>query len=714
MKEKTTPQKDQNLIFSKAFLIWLGGVVLSLIIFYSIIKIKFFEKDTYIDKSKLFFAVKEETVPAMRGNIYASDGTLLATSSPRYDIYIDFKAIDSTLWKDSIKALSDSLARFFKIKSGSKKILSELTTQKKNGNRYYKIADNISFYEMRRLSQFPIFNKGRFRGGFIVENKSSRELMFGELARRTIGYKIDKYYVGLEGAFDEVLRGTDGKRLIKRVAPNTWLPLSENTEIKPIDGKDIVTTLDIYLQEITHNALYNHLKKHRAHHGCAIVMEVKTGEIKAIANLTRMPDSSYAETFNYAIGEGYEPGSTFKLLSLMAALDDEKIKPDEILQTGNGQIAFRDKKGNVISVLKDAHPGGYGNITVQQAFEFSSNVGIALAIMKAYGKNPSEFVEKLIKRYDILTPLNLEIPGEAKTYIVEPGKKGWSPFISLPWLSIGYGVKISPIHLLTYYNAIANNGVMVKPRFVKAFVSREDTIKKFEPVVLKQTLCKPTTVKILQSFMEGVVERGTAQVLKKATFKIAGKTATAQISRGGRYKESGSAEYYASFVGYFPADTPVYSCIVVVNRPSAGEYYGGTVAAPVFLEIADKIYTYMHQLMAKKTNIPSTPQIKTTTTYKKLNHLLSLLEWKINLPVPSDLNDYVHTSADDIETILPATAFQKKTLPSLIGLKAQDAIDVLEKLNCTPVIEGRGVVTEQFPAAGSPIYKNMKVSLKLK
>ncbi|MCX7696267.1 MAG: transpeptidase family protein [Bacteroidales bacterium] len=714
MKEKATPRNDQQTIFSKAFLVWLGGVVLSLLIFYSLIKIKFFEKHTYIEKSKLFFTVREETVPAMRGNIYASDGTLLATSSPRYDIYIDFKAIDSSLWKDSISILCDSLAKFFKKRYDSKKLFQDLSVQKKKGNRYYKLADNVSFYEMRRLSRFPIFNKGKFKGGFIVENKSSRELMFGELAKRTIGYKIDKYYVGLEGAFDEVLRGIEGKRLIKRVAPNTWLPLSENTEIKPIDGKDILTTIDINLQEITHNALYNHLKKQKAHHGCAVVMEVKTGEIKAIVNLTRMPDSSYAETYNYAIGEGYEPGSTFKLISLMVALDDQKIKPEDILPTGNGQIVFRDKKGNIVSILKDAHEGGYGNITIKQAFELSSNVGIAMAIMKAYGKNPSEFVEKIAKKYDLLSPLNLEILGEAKPYMVEPGKSGWSNLISLPWLSIGYGVKLSPIHLLTFYNAIANDGVMVKPRFVKAFLSREDTIKKFQPVILKSPLCKPATVEILRSFMEGVVEQGTAQVLKKATFKIAGKTATAQISRGGKYKEAGSAEYYASFVGYFPADTPIYSCIVVVNRPSAGEYYGGTVAAPVFLEIADKIYTYMNQLMVKKTTVTSMPKVSAITSYKKLSHLFSMLGWQISYPIPQDIYDYVNVNSKTLETILPTQSIRKKILPSLIGLKAQDAIDVLEKLNCTPVIEGKGEVVEQFPFAGTTVYKNMKVTLKLK
>jgi len=710
-------EKENNnlntVIFSKAFFIWVGGILFSFIILVMMIKIKFFDKDKYLEISKSYYAIKEDIIPASRGNIYAEDGTLIATSSPRYDIYLDFVAIDSALWKDSSKFLCDSLSAFAKDLGIKNKRCTQLKSEKKKNNRYFKLFTNISFYDMMRLSHFPIFNKGRYKGGFIVVTKNSRELIFGELAKRTIGYQINKYYVGLEGAYENVLKGIDGKRLIKRVAPGQWLPLSENEEIKPVDGKDILTTIDIYLQEITHNALYNHLKKHKAHHGTAIVMEVSTGEIKAIANLTRTKDSSYVEDFNYAIGEGYEPGSTFKLFSLMAALDDGKISPDDQLPIGKGELVFRDKRGNVISVLKDAHEGGYGTITVRQAFELSSNVGVAMATMKAFGKNPAYFVNKL-KQYGVLNPLNLEIPGEAKPFMIEPGQQGWSNLISLPWLSIGYGVKLSPIHLLTYYNAIANGGKVVKPRFVKAILQKNDTIQKFAPIVLRESFCKPQTVKILQSFMEGVVERGTAQILKTAPFKIAGKTSTAQISRGGKYKESGSTQYYAGFVGYFPADNPKYSCIVVINRPAAGEYYGGSVAAPVFLEIADKIYSYKNELFQKDTTSSITPYLNTITTYNKINQFISLLKWKLSIPVPEDFGDIVKLNNTQIESFLPKKAIKSTVFPSLLGLKAQDAIDILEFLGCRPILEGRGEVSAQLPPAGTPIRKGMKVILKLK
>ncbi|MCK4639399.1 MAG: penicillin-binding protein 2, partial [Bacteroidales bacterium] len=414
--------------------------------------------------------------------------------------------------------------------------------------------------------------------------KTIRKMPFKELAKRTIGYenKKENLFVGLEGAYSEYLEGKKGKQLRQRICNGDWKPIQDENEIEPQNGKDIITTIDINIQDVAENALLEHLKEHKAFQGCAILMEVETGYIKAIANLQYdSSDNKYKESYNYAFAENVEPGSTFKLASMIAVIEDRKVNLSDTIDTGDGWIVYYNR------TMRDAYKIRDGKITCREAFEKSSNVGVSMIIWDAYKKNPEKFVEHL---YDMSLnkPLGIEFQGEGHPFIKHPkDKKIWYG-TTLPWMSVGYEISLTPLQILTFYNAVANGGKMVKPMFVKEIRQTGKTIKTFKPVVINKSICSKRTIDTVQSLLEGVVERGTAKSLNNSIYKIAGKTGTAQIANKNKGYNKGF--YNASFVGYFPADDPKYSCIVVVNKPSGGKYYGSSVAAPVFKEIADKVY----------------------------------------------------------------------------------------------------------------------------
>ncbi|PKP05147.1 MAG: peptidoglycan glycosyltransferase [Bacteroidetes bacterium HGW-Bacteroidetes-6] len=703
---KKAEDTTQKTVFSRAFLIYALSGVFALLIIYKLFSIQFSEGDELREKA-MNLAVKYIDIQARRGNILADDGSLLATSVPRFDLFVDLspKTISQKLFDDNIDSLSICLHGFFKDKSVDeyKKLLKN---ERAKSNRYLRIGRNLDYFGMKEVSSFPIFNQGQYRGGLIVIQNDRREMPFELLAKRTIGFIRENYWVGIEGAYDSLLRGTDGKRLMKRISGQNWIPVDDQADIKSDDGKDILTTIDINLQDVAETALYTNLQKHDAHHGCVVLMEVETGEVKAIANLQKLPDGTYAEAYNFAIGESYEPGSTFKLMSMMVALDDGKVSLDDKVNTGNGKFKYGKQ------TMTDSHEGGLGTISIRQAFELSSNIGISSMIVKAYGANPGKFIEGLYK-IGINKPLGLEIKGEGLPYIKKPGDPYWSA-VSLPWMSIGYELRMTPMQILVVYNAIANNGKMMKPMFVKEVQYAGQTLTKFEPQILNPAICNQKTVKEVQSLLEGVVLRGTATNLKHAVFPIAGKTGTAQISQGGSYRGSGGPEYYASFVGYFPADHPRYSCIVVVNKPKNSSYYGGSVAAPIFLEIAEKIYATRIEMRQQDTaNQVNNDPGCIYSSLQNINTIYSMLGVSLNQKINAQIDDFVYIDPASDTLKYKVVNQQSNRLINLKGMSAPDAIAYLEKNGAVVSLSGKGWVVSQSPRAGTPIKNGMKVKLIL-
>lgn len=642
------------------------------------------------------------SIEPMRGNIYASDGSLLATSLPRYDVHLDLKAsgISAESFNENIDSLALKLSQLFgdKSKADYKRILKEA---RRDGERYFLLKRNISFHQQREIRTFPLLKMGRNKGGLIITQLSRREKPFRLLASRTIGYKVENGKVapvGIEGAFDEHLRGTKGKRLMQRIAGNVWKPVNNEIEIEPMDGHDVVTTIDLNLQDVAENALLNQLSSHDADMGCAILMEVSTGHIKAIANLKRKPDGSYTEEFNYAIGQGTEPGSTFKLISMMAAMEDGYVNPEDTCDTWGGVMQLA---GGI--KLKDSHDGGYGKVPVTKAFAASSNVGMASIIMKYYNKNPEAFVQR-IRSMHIADPLDIQITGEAKPRIKSSKDKDWSK-VSLPFMAIGYESKMSPLQLLTFYNAVANNGKMVQPLFVDEIRNKGQLVKKYPVKVIADSICSSETIRKARKLLEEVVVSGTASHIRHAQYTIAGKTGTAQIAQGADGYKKGNVKYQASFAGYFPADKPRYSCIVVVYAPGKDVYYGASVACPVFKEIADKAFALnvdMHKEIEEVDSLfAGYPKLKAGRSNPS-----SIVSKQLKLPVNVPPSGW-HTSS--MKVYSPTD----EIVPDVRGMGLRDALYLLESQGMQVKPVGRGAVVKQSVAAGTKIKKGQQIIIEL-
>ncbi|HLG33734.1 MAG TPA: penicillin-binding protein 2, partial [Bacteroidia bacterium] len=528
-------------------------------------------------------------IEASRGNILSEDGDLLATSVPVYDLYMDVRApgITTELFYKKVDSLSLSLSNLFGDRTFAA-YKKDLKTAWAERDRYHLLQRKISFKQLIAVKKFPLLRMGRNKGGLIVQQKDKRELPYKLLAARTIGYKVGAVKpVGIEGAFNEELQGVNGLQLMQKIAGNVWMPLNDNNEVEPRNGRDIITTLDVNIQDITEQALYNQLMTHNAEKGCAVVMEVATGKIKSIANLTRMPDGNYSETFNYAVGYSSEPGSTFKLASVMAAFEDGLLDLDDSVETYHGRFQYFNR------TMKDSHEGGYGKVSLQKAFAVSSNVGISQLIYRSYAKKPDAFVNHL-RRFNLDKKMKLQITGEGIPFIKDTKNKSWSG-VSLPWMSIGYEVSLTPLQQLAFYNAVANNGRMVKPKFVDEIRDHGVTVQSFPTEIITDTLCSRSTLAKAKKLLETVVESGTATNIRNNIYKIAGKTGTAQVGYS-KLNPDRKVTYQASFAGYFPAENPRYSCIVVIYSPSSGLIYGSEVAAPVFKEISDKVYAMQFEL----------------------------------------------------------------------------------------------------------------------
>ncbi len=702
--DHSLPPIKRDIIWRIA-LIYFAALVIAILIIGKIIYLQFFESEKWAEKAT---TIKDLIIESNRGDILADDNKLLATSLPSYEVHLDLKseALTNEVFQKNVDSLAFCLTKLFKDKSKNE-YLAELKNARQNGERYYLLKNRINYQQLKKLKTFPIFRLGRYKGGFIYERTNTRIRPHYNLAARTVGYiKEDGNAVGIEGAYDNELRGTKGLKLVQRIANGVWMPLNDGNEVEPEDGNDILTTLNIYIQDVAEKALQEQMIRSNADHGCVIVMEVKTGDIKAMVNLKRGADLIFREEYNYAIGESTEPGSTFKLASLIAAFEDNYIKPTDSIETGNGIVLY----GNF--PIRDAYLKGYGKISVQEAFELSSNVGISKIIHKFYKEKPKKFVEKLFSM-NLNEKLNIDIKGEGLPYIKSPRDNLWSS-ISLPQMSIGYEVRLTPLQLLTFYNAIANNGKMMKPRFVTAVQKHGFEIKNFPTEVLNSSICSPSTIKKVKKMLEGVVLRGTAKNLRNANYKIAGKTGTAQIAKGKKgYKNNDEISYQASFVGYFPAEKPLYSCIVVIYDLSSEFYYGNVVAGPVFREITDKIFAMRYDVQpdisANKRSVVEIPVMQSgfRTDFDEICK-------KTNIPFQNrETGNWVQTVERKGKVEFRNLEVRKNVVPNVVRMGASDAIFLLENLGLKVVLHGRGIIKKQSLKSGESFKKGEKIILEL-
>ncbi|MBU2907747.1 MULTISPECIES: penicillin-binding protein [Arenibacter] len=614
------------------------------------------------------------TIAPKRGNLYSDDGSLLATSVSRYTIRFDAETVGKRDFEDNVKPLSDALAKLLgKTSSHYQQLLRKA---KANKNRYALIARNLDYSDYVAVKQFPLFNKGPYKGGLIIEQKIVREHPLGKIAERSVGYERvdeDGYYtrVGLEGAFGQYLRGVEGKRLKQKIAKGQWKPIGWDNIVEPKDGYDVVSTIDINIQDIAHHALLGQLEKYNAEHGCVIVMETKTGEVKAISNLGRTSEGKYYERLNYAIGESHEPGSTFKLMSMVVALEDKVIDTNTVIDTEKGTYKVYNR------TVRDSKHGGYGKITAAKAFEVSSNTAFAKIINNNYKDNPEKFVNRLMNM-NLHRELGLPVNGEGTPVIRYPGDKGWSG-VSLAWMSHGYEVSLTPLQTLTFYNAIANDGEMLKPRLIKAVKEWDKTILKFEKEVINPSICSKETAHKVQQLLKDVVEKkhGTGHGLYSPNFSMAGKTGTTQKNYVSKDPEV--MKYISTFAGYFPADDPKYSCIVVIHEPdkSVG-YYGADVSGPVFKSVAQKIYA-------------SSPLVDEV-----------------------DVNDAGNKNLEENYQRYFADSNKKyNEVPNVEGMSGMDAVSILENLGIEVEVKGNGKVKKQSIAKGTDLKKVNKIVLVL-
>ncbi len=698
-------------ILWRVYLIYIFICLFAVAIISKIFIIQFSEGDQWREKAERF-STKFFDIEAVRGNIYDANGSLLATSLPYYEVAMDVntEALTNEVFRNNVDSLAYSLSKLFKDKN-QKEYKRLLMHARQNGSRYLVLQKDVSYPKLQVMKKFPLLRKGRNRGGFVYLQTNKRERPFQFLAARTIG-KINengtgKSY-GLEVAFDSILQGTNGHRWMQKIAGNVWRPISDENEIEPEDGNDIISTIDINVQDVAENSLLKSLKEHGASHGCLVLMEIKTGEIKAIANLKRVgKDSAYSENLNYAVGMATVPGSTFKLPSLVAVMEDFNVDLSEIVEVGNGVCYYSNAK------VSDSHSPHKDKYTVQEVFEQSSNVGVTKVITKYYSKDPQKYIDRLYKM-NLNTPLGVTIPGEANPYIKNTEDKTWSK-ISLPWISYGYETRITPLQILNFYSAIANNGKMMRPFFIKEIKNRGKIIKTFKPEVINESICSEATIRKAKTMMEGVVLNGTAKNLKAADYKIAGKTGTAQIGL-----VNGKMTYQASFVGYFPADNPKYACIVVVSAPSGDAYYGGAVAGPVFKDVADKVYSTsleIHKEINDKESVfvKSIPQIK-NTSQENISKVLA--ELKIKNKTTNEVAEWVSISTKDstIVNLIPQKIeedLKRGIVPNLIGLTATDVFYLLENKGLRVKIIGRGAIAKQSVDAGTVFKKGEQIILVL-
>ena len=664
------PITEKN-ILNRLYFIAGGMFLFALLIAIKIVNIQFVEGEKYLALAKKN-TVKNMEIPSSRGNIYSDDGSLLATSVPKYEIRFDAVTVSSENFKKHLPALTTELSKMFG--KPSSYYVTKFKKARTNKNRYMLIAKNLGYTDYIKVKNFPLLNLGPFKGGRIVKQRTIREHPIGKIAERLVGNEVSGkpgfYEVGLEGAYEFYLKGKSGKRLKQKIGKGQWKPVFDENEVEPLDGYDVVTTINVNIQDIAHHALLKQLEIYKAEHGCVIVMEVATGEIKAVANLGRTSRGTYYEKLNYAVGEAHEPGSTFKVPAFMAALEDGIIDTSTVVDTKKGVKYFYRKR------ISDSHHGGYGEISAAKALEVSSNIGLATIIDEGYRDNPQKFIDR-IKSFNLTDSIGIAIKGEGKPMIPEPGHHKWSKN-ALPSLAYGYNLELTPLQVLNFYNAIANDGVMVKPRFVREIRAWNQPIVTFDRIITNPRIASEETITQIQDILKNIVIRGTGKKLYSPYFSMAGKTGTAQTEYWMKdWKDN--RRYVSSFAGYFPAENPKYSCIVVIHKPdlSVG-YYGADVSGPVFKRIAQKIFT-------------DSPLIAEVDTVNEVDQAIS-----------SDFETYYNNSQK---------SFLK--VPNVLGMAGMDAVSFLENLGLEVKIIGNGTVVKQSVNTGEQLKKGKQITLNL-
>lgn len=614
-------------------------------------------KDDYINKN-----YREATLKAARGNLFASDGSILATTVMRYDIYLDFKTMKDTIYTNNIGALTDSLSKMFgKPRAEFRKKFDE---QRKKKNQYYTLAKGLDFDQYDRIRKFPIFKKGKNKGGFIVDRNYKRELATSEIGAGTIGMDDGVHTAGLEGAFSKYLRGTDGKRLEQRINSSQWKPIDYWKVQEPVDGEDVYTTLDLRIQDIAHSALQKQLVNFEAKHGTVIVMEVETGKVRAMVNLRRNDDGDYVDSYNYALKDNIEPGSTFKTISLLAAMDDGFIDENTTVNVGNGIWVYAKQR------ISDGHGGGTYDIS--DVLAKSSNVGSAKLITKYYAEKPQIFLDHL-RRWKLFDKMDIELPGITKPKILTPESKRWNA-ATLASIAYGYSTNINLLQLATFYNGVANNGKMLKPLFIDKIMKDGKVMYTAKPEVMVNKMASEKAIKMMTNALTKAVEKGTAKSIFTPNLKMAGKTGTARFE----YWLPGPMKYRSSFAGFYPADNPKYTCYVMISEPNTSKgFYGATVAAPVFKEIAGKTFLKTPQNIERE----------------------MLVDKKVNLNKMVEPNVKV--------------AVSNKQMPNVVGLIGKNVIPQLENLGYRVDFKGVGRIKEQFPTEGTTISRNQRIYLSL-
>lgn len=643
-----------------------------------------------------------------RGDILDCNLNPLVTSVSFYDIYMDPVTVNDKLWEKGLQGLCEGLAQIYPQRS-SRTYEEKLRRARKHGDRYVLIKKRATYQERKAIRKLPIFKAGRYKGG-LIDNQATivRKRPNGELLARTLGYvkesKHDTLLVGIEGAFNKFLSGQNGI-VMQQLIANKWRPIG-NVIRSPRNGYDVVTSIDQDIQEVAHNELLHQLQIKGGRYGCVIVMDVKTGFIKAIVNLQETEDGTYAEIYNNAIGTREVPGSTMKLASLLAALEDNKIKLTDTINA-SGHYHFFDQ------TIDDSNYGrGYGKITIKRAFEYSSNV-ISKVIYEAYKNDPKQYFNRL-KQFGITQKTDVKIKGEATPRYSYPGDDSWWAG-SLGWLGIGYEFELTPLQLLSFYNAVANDGDYMKPQLVTKVLNNKHTIKEFDPIVLHENIASLHNIKLMQSAMEGVMTVGTGHLLKKSTFfKLAGKTGTAEIANHDKgYGKPGEKKYLASFVGYFPADNPIYSCLVTVAAPT-NDIYGSSVSGTVFAAIANKVYAnsyQYHQAVNEKPLLASIPNVKDGDRYD-INVVLN--KFDIEKEIKSG-NNWINVApdTDNKEVVYKKLNINMNNIPDVRGMGLRDALYLLEKRGLIVEIEGHGIVTAQSVTPGTKVTQGRKIKLIL-
>ena len=681
-------------------------VLLAFAVLFKLFHVQFVEGEKWRSMADSL-STRFANVEAARGNIYSVDGSLLATSVPEYEIRMDMLAggiEKDDVFFEKVDSLAAKLSVFFGDKS-TKQYSRLLREARDDKARYLLLKRDVTHQDLKAIRKFPIFNLGRYKGGLISVQQNKRILPFQSLAKRTIGYKNKNVQpVGLEGAYSAYIDGETGKRMMQRIAGGVWMPVNQDIEIAPKEGADIISTIDINMQDVAQRALKNQLITSDADHGCVILMEVATGEIRAVANFSKVSTGEYEEQFNYAIAASQDPGSTFKLASYLSLLEDNKVDTNSMVATGDGTYRI---PGHTI---RDSH-GGIGTVTVKRAFEESSNVAVAKMINAAYQNDQGKFSEHLYK-WGLNKKLMLQIPGEGQPVIKNPQNKSWNKKQTLPQMAYGYEMQITPLQMLAFYNAVANDGRYIAPIFVREIRRLGNTVELFKARVINEKIVSDITIKKAQALLEGVVTQGTGKGLASPLYRIAGKTGTAQVADANKGYQV-DKKYQASFCGYFPADNPKYSLIVVVNNPRKGTYYAASVAGPVFREIADRVYAsdvnmfdalkdqkFTGNLIMPESKIG---EKKATQNVYKTFGIKALFAANSDY-VMVDTNNKIANK--DVKII-------EGSVPDVNGMGLKDALFVLGNSGLKTLVRGSGRVVRQSLLVGTRVAKGDPIILEL-